>query len=441
MLRPCPGSASGNSGRRNRSPSWRATWPRHAPWSSSRAEAEALLASAAAPIVLAPARVDAGRGRARHRRARRHAAVHSAAPPAVRGGRAGRAGHDQRQPLERADRLRGWRRPGAAGGTGRRRSWSASGRSRAGWRIPSSRRGPLGPTMLRRGRGYAPGAVAALPVARPILAVGADLKNAITLVVDGQAFVSQHIGDLDHYDGLPRAWRRPRTTCWRCTGSRATICWSCMTPIRSTARPRSPARSADAERVAVQHHRAHVASVLAERGAWDRRVLGMSLDGTGYGDDGAIWGGELFVGSVRDGFERVAHLRAGAARGRRRRGAAPGAGGRGLPRAARPGCPTSRAPPFDVPMRAMRPPAGCSRAGCGCSRRPRPAACSIPRRRCWASPGRSRSRARPRCGSSSSLARRQPSSRIPVPFDGEAGRLATAAARRRDRPAARPGPR
>ena len=61
------------------------------------------------------------------------------------------------------------------------------------------RAGAFGPVILRRARGYAPGAVASLPVERPILALGADLKNTITLVVDGQAFVSQHIGDLDHY--------------------------------------------------------------------------------------------------------------------------------------------------------------------------------------------------------------------------------------------------
>ncbi|HTF45800.1 MAG TPA: hypothetical protein VK641_17975, partial [Terriglobales bacterium] len=62
-------------------------------------------------------------------------------------------------------------------------------------------------------------------------------------------------------------------------------------------------------RKAVQHHRAHIASVLAERGEWTRAVAGVSFDGTGYGDDGAIWGGEIFAGSVQDGFERVAHLR------------------------------------------------------------------------------------------------------------------------------------
>ena len=66
------------------------------------------------------------------------------------------------------------------------------------------------------------------------------------------------------------------------------------------------------ERRPVQHHRAHIASVLAERGAWDKRVVGVSFDGTGYGDDGTIWGGEIFFGSVREGFQRVSHLRAAA---------------------------------------------------------------------------------------------------------------------------------
>jgi hydrogenase maturation protein HypF len=67
--------------------------------------------------------------------------------------------------------------------------------------------------------------------------------------------------------------------------------------------------------VGVQHHRAHVASVLAERGEWETRVVGVSFDGTGYGDDGSIWGGEIFAGSINIGFERVAHLRSAALAG------------------------------------------------------------------------------------------------------------------------------
>ena len=65
-----------------------------------------------------------------------------------------------------------------------------------------ARIGVFGPVVLRRGRGYAPAPVAKLPAKRPILALGADLKNAVTLVVDGQAFVSQHIGDLEHFQSF-----------------------------------------------------------------------------------------------------------------------------------------------------------------------------------------------------------------------------------------------
>jgi hydrogenase maturation protein HypF len=59
----------------------------------------------------------------------------------------------------------------------------------------------------------------------------------------------------------------------------------------------------------VQHHCAHIASVLAEREVWDERVIGVSFDGTGYGEDGTIWGGEFFAGSLAEGFRRVMHLR------------------------------------------------------------------------------------------------------------------------------------
>src|SRR5271163_1407092 len=65
-----------------------------------------------------------------------------------------------------------------------------------------ARAGAFGPVVLRRARGYAPGAAASLPAKGPVLALGADLKNTITLVVAGQAFVTQHIGDLDHYQSL-----------------------------------------------------------------------------------------------------------------------------------------------------------------------------------------------------------------------------------------------
>jgi hydrogenase maturation protein HypF len=175
-----------------------------------------------------------------------------------------------------------------------------------------ARVGTLGPAILRRSRGYAPGAVASFPVKmtsnRPILAVGADLKNTVTLVVEGQAFVSQHIGDLDHYEAF-RAFDetiRDLMTMYEIRWDDLLVAHDAHPEYRSTIYALGlPA----GEKLAVQHHRAHVASVLAERGAWDKRVLGVSFDGTGYGDDGGIWGGEIFEGSLSTGFDRVAHLR------------------------------------------------------------------------------------------------------------------------------------
>ncbi len=170
------------------------------------------------------------------------------------------------------------------------------------------RDGAFGSVILRRSRGYAPGAVATVPCERPILALGADLKNTITLVVDGQAFVSQHIGDLEHYEAFC-AFQETISDLL----AMYEVDWDEVRVAHDSHPQYVSALHAFGlgarQTVAVQHHRAHVASVLAERGEWNRRVLGVSFDGTGYGDDGSIWGGEIFVGSVRDGFERVAHLR------------------------------------------------------------------------------------------------------------------------------------
>ena len=171
-----------------------------------------------------------------------------------------------------------------------------------------ARAGSLGISILRRSRGYAPGAVAAIPAASPILALGGDLKSAITLVVRGQAFVSQYIGDLAHYPAF-RAFGetiRDLLHLYDVNEDELTVVTDLHPQYLSTAHA-SKLRARTF--VEVQHHRAHIASVIAERGAWERRVLGVALDGTGFGDDGTIWGGEIFVGSVASGFDRVGHLR------------------------------------------------------------------------------------------------------------------------------------
>ncbi|BDE06506.1 carbamoyltransferase [Vulcanimicrobium alpinum] len=170
------------------------------------------------------------------------------------------------------------------------------------------RAGAAGPVVLRRARGYAPRAVATFPDATPILAVGGDLKNAIALIVGGQAFVSQHIGDLDH---------APTRAAFAATIDDLCAMYGVERSGLTVAHDLHPeyyaaeyARALGGRAVAIQHHRAHIASVLAERAAWDEDVVGFAFDGTGYGDDGTIWGGEVFAGSLRSGLARVTHLRA-----------------------------------------------------------------------------------------------------------------------------------
>jgi [NiFe] hydrogenase maturation protein HypF len=177
-----------------------------------------------------------------------------------------------------------------------------------------ARAGTFGPVILRRARGYAPGGVTAIPVKHSILATGADLKNTITLVVNGQALGSQHIGDLDQYE----AYRSFRVTIqdfvamYEVSLNELVVAYDAHPQYRSSMHALELCGGASH---AVQHHRAHIASVLAERQAWEKRVLGVSFDGTGYGDDGTIWGGEIFAGCIVEGFERVAHLRPAALAG------------------------------------------------------------------------------------------------------------------------------
>lgn len=159
---------------------------------------------------------------------------------------------------------------------------------------------------LRRSRGYAP-----LPLALPFdvpptLAVGADLKNTCALGEGRYAWLSQHIGDMDDLSTV-EALTRNEQHLEDLTG---------VTPVQLVADRHPGYRSADwaAAHAAgrpvrtVQHHHAHIASVMAEHGLRpDERVIGIAFDGTGHGDDGAAWGGEVLVAGYAS-FRRAAHL-------------------------------------------------------------------------------------------------------------------------------------
>jgi hydrogenase maturation protein HypF len=162
--------------------------------------------------------------------------------------------------------------------------------------------------MIRRARGFAPATVCRLPTSEPILALGSDLKNAIALVVDGEVFMSQHIGDLGDVETETALTEtiQDLLSMYRIDSSQLTIVHDLHPEFASTRLAATlPAR----RRVAVQHHHAHIASVMAEHELLDERVVGVALDGTGFGTDGGVWGGEIFLGSVRHGFERAAFLR------------------------------------------------------------------------------------------------------------------------------------
>ena len=181
--------------------------------------------------------------------------------------------------------------------------------------------------VLRRARGYAP-----MPVLLPIdgnrsdrggagdlptvLAVGAHLKNTVALAIAGRVYVSQHLGDmetpraldafervvadfLDLYDASPVVVAHDLHPDYATT--RVALRLAAEIEAR-TGRP--------VERVAVQHHHAHLAACLAENGRFGRdcRALGVIWDGTGFGTDRTVWGGELLVGDAAS-FRRVARLR------------------------------------------------------------------------------------------------------------------------------------
>jgi len=161
------------------------------------------------------------------------------------------------------------------------------------------------PLWLRRSRGYAP---LPLPVpefgdkTRKILAVGGHFKNTIALYFDGQIFLSQHIGDLENLEALRTFENTIRDLSQMYDFQPDLVVCDAHPDYRST----QFAQSLNIPVLPVQHHYAHILAVMAEH-QLDEPVLGLAWDGTGYGLDGTIWGGE-FMSVTPEGWQRVAHL-------------------------------------------------------------------------------------------------------------------------------------
>ncbi|MCG8454920.1 MAG: carbamoyltransferase HypF, partial [Holophagales bacterium] len=167
-----------------------------------------------------------------------------------------------------------------------------------------------GPSPVRRSRGWVPLPLDLPLPTEPLLAVGAELKNVFCLASGKRAFLGQHLGDLGsaatqeafeeavgHLSGLFRV--QPE----------AVVC-DLHPAYLSTSWAEAFARQRGLPLIRVQHHHAHVASLMAEHGLdGSSPVLGFAFDGTGFGVDGTIWGGEV-LRAEGGGFERLAHLRA-----------------------------------------------------------------------------------------------------------------------------------
>ncbi len=157
---------------------------------------------------------------------------------------------------------------------------------------------------LRRARGYAPH-----PLSVPfesdvaVLAVGPAQKNTFTLLAGNRAFVSQHIGDMENAAALEH-FHDTLGLYERLFRIEPALVAHDLHPEYLTTKY---ALTLDLPRVGVQHHHAHIAGVAAEHGIAEP-VIGVALDGTGYGNDGRIWGGELLVATWEE-FTRAGHLR------------------------------------------------------------------------------------------------------------------------------------
>jgi len=161
--------------------------------------------------------------------------------------------------------------------------------------------------LTRRARGYAPFPVHLTFNAKQVLGCGAEEKNTFCLTRDNYAFVSQHIGDMenletvDHFENTLSLYKK----LFRIEPE--IVAYDLHPEYLSTKYALElGSRSGQLKLVPVQHHHAHIASCMADNKI-EAPVIGVALDGTGYGSDGRIWGGEFMIADYK-GFERLGHL-------------------------------------------------------------------------------------------------------------------------------------
>jgi hydrogenase maturation protein HypF len=162
------------------------------------------------------------------------------------------------------------------------------------------------PQVIRRARGFVPLSIPLPMNAPPLLAVGGHLKNVFTLARGRFAYQSQHLGDLENVTGLDFFRESLGHLMHTFEIEPEAVVHDLHPGYLSTGWAREWATEQKLPLIAVQHHHAHIGACMAEHGL-EGPVIGLSLDGTGYGADGRIWGGEVLIARL-DGFERFAHL-------------------------------------------------------------------------------------------------------------------------------------
>jgi hydrogenase maturation protein HypF len=162
------------------------------------------------------------------------------------------------------------------------------------------------PQLLRRARGYVPLGIVLPLDAPPLLAVGGHLKSVFTLARGRFAYQSQHLGDLESLTGLDFFTESLAHLTHTFEIEPQAVIHDLHPGYLSTTWAKQWSTDHNLPTIAVQHHHAHIAACMAEH-AIDGPVIGLSLDGTGYGTDGHIWGGEVLIADY-DKFDRFAHL-------------------------------------------------------------------------------------------------------------------------------------
>jgi hydrogenase maturation protein HypF len=159
--------------------------------------------------------------------------------------------------------------------------------------------------ILRRARGYVPQPIKLdLSFQKQILATGAQLKNTFCLARDNFAFLSTHIGDLENFETLDFYTKEIERFKKLCDVRPEMVAYDLHPEYLST---KYALTLNDVKKIPVQHHHAHIASCMAENRI-NRKVIGVAFDGTGYGEDKAVWGGEFLLADLK-GYERMAHFK------------------------------------------------------------------------------------------------------------------------------------